>query len=80
MLGFLESPADIAIVILVVLVLFGGSNIPKLARNLGRAQHEFKKGLEQGRGEPDAAKTESVGEKSSAVAPDETGRANDRGV
>ena len=78
MLGFLESPADIAIVILVVLVLFGGSNIPKLARNLGRAQQEFKKGLEQGRGEPDTAKTESVAEK--PVAADETGRANDRGL
>ena len=78
MLGFLESPADIAIVILVVLVLFGGSNIPKLARNLGRAQQEFKKGLEQGRGEPDTAKTESVEEK--PVAADETGPANDSGL
>ena len=63
MVGFLESPADIAIVVLVILVLFGGSNIPKLARNLGRAQQEFKKGLEQGRNEPDTAKTDSVDEK-----------------
>lgn len=79
MLGFLESPADIAIVVLVVLVLFGGSNIPKLARNLGRAQQEFKKGLEQGRGEPDtAAKTELVDDK--PVTPVETDRANDRGL
>ena len=78
MFGFLESPADIAIVILVVLVLFGGSNIPKLARNLGRAQQEFKKGLEQGRGEPDAAKGESVNEK--PVTADEIHRANDRGL
>ena len=31
-----------------VLVLFGGSQIPKLARNLGQAQKEFKKGLDQG--------------------------------
>ena len=79
MFGFLESPADIAIVILVVLVLFGGSNIPKLARNLGRAQQEFKKGLEQGRGEPDtAAKSESVGDK--PVVADGSDRANDRGL
>jgi sec-independent protein translocase protein TatA len=28
-------------------VLFGGSQIPKLARNLGQAQKEFKKGLDQ---------------------------------
>jgi sec-independent protein translocase protein TatA len=76
MLGFLESPADIAIVVLVVLVLFGGSNIPKLARNLGRAQQEFKKGLEQGRREPDTATTESGDDK--PVTADETDRANDK--
>ncbi len=37
-----------AIVLLVVLVLFGGSQLPKLARGLGSAQREFKKGLEEG--------------------------------
>jgi sec-independent protein translocase protein TatA len=35
-----------AIILLVlVLVLFGGSQIPKLARNLGKAQKEFKEGI-----------------------------------
>ena len=33
------------IVVIAALVLFGGSQIPKLARNLGSAQKEFKKGL-----------------------------------
>ena len=33
---------------IVVLVLFGGSQIPKLARNLGRAQKEFKDGIDEG--------------------------------
>ena len=32
----------------VILVLFGGSQIPKLARSLGSAQREFKKGLDEG--------------------------------
>ncbi len=36
------------VVIIVVLVLFGGSQLPKLARGLGSAQKEFKKGLEDG--------------------------------
>jgi sec-independent protein translocase protein TatA len=36
------------IVAVVVLVLFGGSQLPKLARGLGSAQHEFKKGLDEG--------------------------------
>jgi sec-independent protein translocase protein TatA len=34
------------IVAVVVLVLFGGSQLPKLARSLGEAQKEFKKGIE----------------------------------
>jgi sec-independent protein translocase protein TatA len=29
-------------------VIFGGSQIPKLARNLGQAQKEFKKGFDVG--------------------------------
>ena len=33
------------IVAIVALLLFGGANIPKLARGLGEAQSEFKKGL-----------------------------------
>lgn len=33
------------IVLAVVLVIFGGSQLPKLARNLGKAQREFKDGL-----------------------------------
>jgi sec-independent protein translocase protein TatA len=34
------------IVLVVILVLFGGSQLPKLARGLGSAQREFKKGLD----------------------------------
>jgi len=29
-------------------VLFGGSRLPKIARNLGRAQGELKRGLAEG--------------------------------
>ena len=36
------------IVAAVVLVLFGGTQIPKLARSLGQAQKEFKQGLGEG--------------------------------
>jgi sec-independent protein translocase protein TatA len=38
----------IIILVVVVLVLFGSTQIPKLARSLGSAQKEFKKGLEEG--------------------------------
>ena len=36
---------ELLIVLLVVLVLFGGAKLPKLARSLGQAQSEFKRGL-----------------------------------
>lgn len=39
-------------VILIALVVIGGSQIPKLARNLGHAQNEFKAGLEEGKTDP----------------------------
>ncbi len=36
---------ELIIILVVVLVLFGGSQLPKLARNLGKAQKEFKDGM-----------------------------------
>ena len=45
---------EVWIVLAVILLLFGGSQLPKLARNLGKAQKEFKEGLAEGR-EADAA-------------------------
>ncbi|MFZ6003974.1 MAG: twin-arginine translocase TatA/TatE family subunit [Actinomycetota bacterium] len=36
---------ELLIVLLVILVLFGGAKLPKLARSLGKAQSEFKAGL-----------------------------------
>lgn len=47
MFAFLEGP-ELIIVAVVILVLFGGSQLPKLAKNLGQAQKEFKKGLAEG--------------------------------
>ena len=38
----------ILLVIAVVVLLFGGSQLPKLARSMGSASKEFRKGLEEG--------------------------------
>jgi sec-independent protein translocase protein TatA len=38
----------VVIVCVVIVLLFGGAKLPKLARGLGSASHEFKKGLEEG--------------------------------
>jgi sec-independent protein translocase protein TatA len=32
----------------VIVLMFGGTKLPKLARSLGSASHEFKKGAEKG--------------------------------
>lgn len=50
MFAFLDGP-ELAILIIAVLVLFGGSQIPKLAKNLGKAKTEFEQGLAQGKKE-----------------------------
>ena len=37
---------ELIIVLVIVLVIFGGAKLPKLAKSLGEAQREFKKGSE----------------------------------
>ncbi|HEY5304771.1 MAG TPA: twin-arginine translocase TatA/TatE family subunit [Acidimicrobiales bacterium] len=44
-LGAIEGPDLIIVIIVVAVLVFGGSAIPKLARNLGSAKTEFEKGL-----------------------------------
>jgi sec-independent protein translocase protein TatA len=44
MIGEILGP-DVLIVVGVIVVLFGGSQIPRLARSLGQAKGEFAKGL-----------------------------------
>lgn len=51
--GLFDGP-EVIVVLVVILVLFGGSQIPKLARNLGQAQKEFKKGLAEGAKDSDS--------------------------
>ncbi len=42
------SPSELIIVLVIVLIVFGGAKLPKLARSLGQAQKEFKSGLTEG--------------------------------
>ena len=37
---------ELLVVLVIVLVIFGGAKIPQLARSLGTAQREFRKGTE----------------------------------
>ena len=44
----MPSGPEWIIVLVIVLLVFGGSQLPKLAKNLGKAQKEFKDGLSEG--------------------------------
>jgi sec-independent protein translocase protein TatA len=59
MFAFLEGP-ELIIVLIIVLLVFGGSQLPKLARSLGQAQKEFKQGLSEGTKDDDAAKGDTT--------------------
>ena len=39
-----DSPIELAIIVLVILVLFGTKKLPEFARNIGRATGEFTRG------------------------------------
>jgi sec-independent protein translocase protein TatA len=45
-MGAIGAP-ELIIVLLIVLLIFGGSKLPKLARSLGEAQREFRQGQDE---------------------------------
>ena len=46
-MGGIGAP-ELIIILLVVLLLFGGAKLPKLARSLGQAKNEFEQGTKEG--------------------------------
>jgi sec-independent protein translocase protein TatA len=48
------GPTELLIVLAIVLLLFGSTKLPKLARSMGQASKEFKEGTK----EPKASKDE----------------------
>ena len=59
-MGSIGAP-ELIIILVVVLLLFGSTRLPKLARSLGEASREFKKGINDRTRDDDAP----------AAAPDE---------
>ncbi len=64
------GPTEAIIALVIILVLFGGSQLPKLAKNLGKAQKEFKDGLDQGHAESES--TEIRRDTNTSIAPTST--------
>lgn len=51
---------ELLVILLIALLLFGGTQLPKLARSLGQAQKEFKKGIDGG---PEDSESSPTGDK-----------------
>ena len=47
---------ELIIILIVVLVLFGGAKLPKLARSLGEAKKEFEAGIQESKSSDEADK------------------------
>jgi sec-independent protein translocase protein TatA len=45
---FGRGTQELLVILVIVLVLFGGSKLPEIARSLGKSMHEFKKGIDEG--------------------------------
>jgi sec-independent protein translocase protein TatA len=48
---------ELIIILIVVLLLFGSTRLPKLARSIGQASKEFKEGVKEGGRDDDTAST-----------------------
>lgn len=67
---------ELLVVLAVAALLFGSSRIPKLARSMGQASKEFRKGLEEGADDdapPDSATSDDT--KPPDTKPPDTGAA-----
>ena len=49
MLADIFGPDLLIVAIILVVLLFGGAAIPKLAKNLGSAKNQFEKGMAEGK-------------------------------
>jgi sec-independent protein translocase protein TatA len=52
------GPGELGILLVIILVLFGGAKLPQLARSLGQAQKEFRQGVSEGVQDDDEKKVD----------------------
>jgi sec-independent protein translocase protein TatA len=54
---------ELLVILVIVLVMFGGSKLPEIARSLGKSMNEFKKGINEGASETEKEKEKEKDEK-----------------
>jgi sec-independent protein translocase protein TatA len=57
------GPTELIIILVIVMLLFGASRLPKLARSLGEASKEFKDGVKDGGKDGLSKATDAVSDK-----------------
>ena len=73
MLGLFENfgLGEILLILAVLLLLFGASRLPEVARSLGRSSNEFKKGLREGSRELDEDRSSRASTASASTSTEE---------
>ncbi len=62
-------PELLVIAIVAIVVIFGAKKIPEMARSMGRAQSEFKKGVKEGKAELDETPPSAAAPPAAATPP-----------
>ena len=73
------GPTELIIALVIILLLFGGKKLPEIARGLGRAQHEFKEGM-QDTGTPPSPAVDRLHDVDSTVDPLDGADSTSRGI
>jgi sec-independent protein translocase protein TatA len=60
-LAFVLGTPELMIILVVVLVLFGGAKLPELARSLGQAKREFEQGVQESSSTEETTSTPAEG-------------------
>ncbi|MEJ5170000.1 MAG: twin-arginine translocase TatA/TatE family subunit [Fimbriimonadales bacterium] len=68
LVGLIPQGQELWIILIVILVLFGGKKIPELLRGVGRGVGELQKGLEEGRKNLEKAVKEDTEQKPTSEA------------
>jgi sec-independent protein translocase protein TatA len=55
---------ELVLILLIVLLLFGGKKLPELSRSLGTSMQELRKGLNEGAGDEKGKKSENTKQES----------------